>query len=157
MELSGYVSPSSFLEDFVAITASTAIFAKRSDSADPRIFELSEVFAAFTRASRPSLSIGVACNVIEAVEFSAQPRPCGSEKQGRKSSYIVRFLHTKVDLMYLQASRIASLYPAMTVVGWILDRTSSFALLSSSAARITTDVVPFHTQAYATKRLSNRG
>lgn len=34
------------------------------------------------------------------------------------------------------------LYPVITVVGWILFRTRSLALLSSSDARRTTEVVP---------------
>jgi hypothetical protein len=38
--------------------------------------------------------------------------------------------------------KLTHLYPVITVVGWILFRTSSFALLSSSEASRTTEVVP---------------
>lgn len=54
-------------------------------------------------------------------------------------------LSTLVDIcsaMNLHASLHARRYPAMTVVGWILLRTSSFARLRSSEARRTTEVVP---------------
>jgi hypothetical protein len=37
---------------------------------------------------------------------------------------------------------MASLYPLMMLVGWILARTRSFARFNSSAARMTTLVVP---------------
>ena len=54
-------------------------------------------------------------------------------------------LSTFVDscsAMNRQASLQASLYPVMTVVGWILFLTSSFARRKSSEARRTTEVVP---------------
>mmetsp|Transcript_61312 Transcript_61312/g.161125 ORF Transcript_61312/g.161125 Transcript_61312/m.161125 type:complete len:217 (-) Transcript_61312:17-667(-) len=44
--------------------------------------------------------------------------------------------------MYFRDSFIAMRYPEMTVVGWMLFLTSSFARFSSSAAMITTEVVP---------------
>jgi hypothetical protein len=37
---------------------------------------------------------------------------------------------------------MASLYPLMMLVGWILARTRSFARFNSSAAKMTTLVVP---------------
>ena len=54
-------------------------------------------------------------------------------------------LSTLVDscsAMNRHASLQASRYPVMTVVGWILFRTSSFARRKSSEARSTTEVVP---------------
>jgi hypothetical protein len=42
----------------------------------------------------------------------------------------------------IQIRELTYLYPVITVVGWILFRTSSFALLSSSEASRTTEVVP---------------
>jgi hypothetical protein len=44
--------------------------------------------------------------------------------------------------MYLHASLAAILKPAMMLVGCTLSLMSSLALLSSSAARMTTEVVP---------------
>ena len=44
--------------------------------------------------------------------------------------------------MYLQDSRAAILNPEMMLVGWTFILTNYCALLRSSAARITTEVVP---------------
>lgn len=48
----------------------------------------------------------------------------------------------KFDWMNLTDSLNAILYPLIIAVGWILFLTSSLAPLRSSAARMTTEVVP---------------
>lgn len=83
-----------------------------------------EVLATLTRASRPSLSTLVescsAMNLHASLHASLMMSVIASYKEGK----------------------VTDLYPVMTVVGWILFRTSSFARRSSSEARRTTEVVP---------------
>jgi len=54
----------------------------------------------------------------------------------------VSTLTANCSVKYLTASLQASLYPVMTVVGWILFLTKSLARFNSSAATMTTEVVP---------------
>lgn len=63
----------------------------------------------------------------------------------------VYFFYQKRTWMYLTASLQASLYPLMTVVGCSLFLTSSSAAFRSSAATITTDVVPSPTCKWFTR------
>merc|ERR1719516_154522 len=60
----------------------------------------------------------------------------------RHSSPRSSTLRVRCSLMYLTASLLASLYPAIIEVGWIFCFTSSSAFFSSSAAMMTTLVVP---------------
>mmetsp|Transcript_16439 Transcript_16439/g.52317 ORF Transcript_16439/g.52317 Transcript_16439/m.52317 type:complete len:250 (+) Transcript_16439:906-1655(+) len=60
----------------------------------------------------------------------------------RCSRASVSLLITRFSFTYRTASFMASRKPEMMLVGWMRCRTSSLPRLSSSAARMTTDVVP---------------
>ena len=131
---------------FTAMAASTTMLAKKSDSL-PMIFEDMEVFAVHGiqwclsewRKNRANNHKRHSLNVFLQ---KLPPAPLWSPALTMHSLPRSSTLMVRLSVRYLQASLQASLYPLMMEVGWIFCLTSSSAFFKSSAAIITTEVVP---------------